>query len=86
MDLNAKDRNKMSGFHYACYHGYLVVAEMLVNKSTEFNIHLNTTLQISFFSACLHSLNTDMAEMLIQKSTKFHIDLNCNCKTVDEQD
>ena len=42
INLNAKNENGDTGFHFACYNDDSKIVEMLVQKSAEFNIDLNT--------------------------------------------
>ena len=60
------------------FHNSTQTAEMLVQKSAEFNIDLNAKDYLGwtpFHFACFYNC-TKTAEMLLQKSTEFNIDLN----------
>ena len=65
-------------FHRMCFQGELEIAEMLVEKSAKFGIHLNCkdgNGKTGFHLACEKG-RFNIVKMLIQKSNEFHIDLN----------
>ena len=65
-------------FQKACENGHLKMVEMLIQKSTKFNIDFNAKDEhgsTSFHYACEKG-DSKIAEMLIQKSSEFNIDLN----------
>ena len=82
-DLNAKELyTGNTAFHLACNNSNSKIVEMLIKKSTEFNIDLNAKDvfgETAFHHACRngHSL---IVETLIQNSTEFNIDLNAITK------
>ena len=87
IDLNAKNKCGVTGFHLAFIQGQDKIEEMLVTKSFEFNIDVNVKCNLdnaflnnAFQSACKYG-DSKMADMLIQKSTEFNIKLNAG----DEQ-
>ena len=41
IDLNAKDNDGWTAFHFACKYGQLKIAEMLMNNYINVNIDLN---------------------------------------------
>ena len=42
IELNTKDYNGWTAFHWACRNGHSKIAEMLIQKSTELNIELDS--------------------------------------------
>ena len=69
-------------FQKACEKGHLKMVEMLIQKSTKFDIDFNAKDEhgsTSFHYACEKG-DSKIAEMLIQKSAEFNIDLNAKDK------
>ena len=68
----------MTEFHHVCKKGDAKLVEMIVQKSTTFNIDLNAKTNIgqtAFHLVCKHD-HLSLVEMVIQKSAEFEIDLN----------
>ena len=68
----------MTAFYMATEIGHLMIVEMLIKKSTNFNIELNTKDhwgRTAFHIACLNG-NSKILDMLIQKSIESNIELN----------
>ena len=67
----------MQAFHYACCHGQPEIAELIMNKSSEFKIDLNNTDnwgRTGFHWACW-SGEINIVEMIIDQSEALKIDL-----------
>ena len=73
-----KNDYKETPFFLACSNGHLNVAELIMQKSAEHNIDLNTiddTDMTPFHFAC-RKRHFNVVEFLIQKSAEYNIDLN----------
>ena len=90
IDLNAKNQNSafddeqmgQTAFHLACEYGNLDVVKLLIQKSTEFNIKLNTKDDFgrtAFHWACIKG-HLKIAKLLMRKSSEANIDLNAKDK------
>ena len=65
-------------FYWACKEGHTKIVKTLVQKSTKFNIDLNTIDRESdtgFNVACMRG-HSQIVDILVQKSIEFNIDLN----------
>ena len=69
----------MKAFHFACMKGHSKIAQMLILKSSDYNIELNAKNDVgiaAFHMACFDG-HSKTAETLVQKSADFSIGLNC---------
>lgn len=68
----------MTGFHYACENGRLLIARKIIEKSAELKIDLNARdddlSETAFHRACYHG-KSDMIEMIIENAESYGIDL-----------
>ena len=64
--LNEKDFIGRTAFHWACHDGHSKIAEMLIQKSAEFNIKLNDKDDDgkTAFQLVSNNGNSEIAEML----------------------
>ena len=74
IDLNSQTRfDGFTGFHLACINGRLEIAEMLIQKSLDFNIELNAEDEVlgdtAFHVACRYG-QSKIVEMLLQNPIK----------------
>ena len=68
-----------TGFQLACKFGHLKLAEMLLEKSVNFDIDIhamNANGQTAFHLACDKG-QTEIVQLLLQKSSQLKIALNC---------
>ena len=68
-----------TAFHWACAEGNSNIAEMIIQKSTEFNIDLNAkdkSGRTAFHWACLsgHGTKSSIMEMMLNNGESFKID------------
>ena len=71
IELNTKNDVGMSAFHLACQYGHSKIAEMLIPKSKEVNIELNTKyLGMTDFQMACENGHSKIAAMRIQKYTE----------------
>ena len=71
------DDQGKTAFHFACKNGDIDEAQLLIKKSREFNIDLNSKNEIhrtAFHLACLHK-KTDIVKLLMENAVVFKIDL-----------
>ena len=68
----------MTGFHYACEIGRLLIARTIIEKSAELKIDLNAKddycSETAFLRACYHG-KIDMIEMIIENAESYGIDI-----------
>ena len=67
----------LTAFHQACYHGYLQVAKLLIQKSAQFNIELNARDNegfTAFHLACMEG-RTSTVEIMMNNAKSFKLDL-----------
>ena len=64
VDLNAKDDDGLTGFHWSCQMGQSKITKMLLEESAEFDIGLNIKTwkgKTGFHYACMNP-NSDVAQ------------------------
>merc|ERR1712012_933439 len=73
-----KDKDAQEPFQRACKNGHIKMAKILIQRSAEFNIDLNSKGKngITGFHYACELENSKVVEILVQKSTEFKIDLN----------
>ena len=73
-----EDKNGWTGFHLACNYGNLKIVQMLVEKSFDLNINLNTKYhneKTAFHLACEKS-HSDIVHYLLQYSNHYRINVD----------
>ena len=70
--FNARDKEEYTAFHLACKNGHLNVVELLMKKSSKFNIVLdNLQKGHNALALAFENDHLNIADLLVQKSTLF---------------
>merc|ERR1712029_1241300 len=77
-DMNTKDGEGWTAWHFACCNGQTETAQLIIQNSKEFGIDLNSKAYsgiTAWHSACCNG-KTETVQLIIQNSKLFDIDLN----------
>ena len=76
--MNKKDKNGLTAFSYACQRGHTDIAEMIISKSLELNIELDTKHPhaLTPFQEVCRNGDFKIAQLLFQNCIKLNIDVN----------
>ena len=81
--LNIETKDHKTAFHIACQNGHFSIAELLVEKSSEFKIDLNSKEKYygatAFHLACVN-FNKRIIDMMVESVDSFNINLKIKDK------
>jgi len=78
-DMNSRNNDGNTGFHYACGRGNLNVVQFLVQKGFDMNVRNNNE-ETGFHDACLHG-NLNVVQFLLQQGVEGINEPHCHGKT-----